>query len=64
VHPILKTEGFFGRSGEVLVWLTDDEKKVPVKMEAEIPLGKVTAELVSAETEKTSEAVRNGIARK
>lgn len=61
VQPILKTDGFFRRSGEVVVWLTDDEKKVPVKMEAQIPLGKVAAELVSAETEKTLEAVASGV---
>ena len=54
VHPILKTDGFFHSTGEILVWLTDDEKKVPVKVEAHISLGKVTAELVSAESEKTS----------
>lgn len=51
VHPLLKTEGFFRRSGDVLVWLTDDEYKVPVKMETTIALGRVTAELVSAESE-------------
>jgi hypothetical protein len=52
VHPQLKTEGLFKRTGEILVWLTDDEKKVPVKVETRIVLGKVTAELVSAETHK------------
>lgn len=52
VHPLLKTEGFFKRSGEVLIWLTDDENKVPVKMETTITLGHVTAELVAAESEK------------
>lgn len=50
IHPQLKTEGVFRRTGEILVWLTDDEKKVPVKVETRIALGKVTAELVSAET--------------
>ncbi len=59
VHPILTTDGFFHSSGNILVWLTDDEKKVPVKVEAHIPLGKVTAELVSAESEKTAEAAAN-----
>lgn len=51
IHPLLKTAGFFKRSGDVLVWLTDDERKVPVKMETSIALGRVTAELVSAESE-------------
>jgi hypothetical protein len=65
VHPILKTDGFFHSTGEILVWLTDDEKKVPVKMEAQISLGKVTAELVSAESEKGSkEGLKVDIGRK
>ena len=50
VHPQLQTEGIFKRTGEVLIWLSDDEKKVPVKVETSIVLGKVTAELISAET--------------
>jgi len=50
VHPELKTEGIFKRTGEIMVWLTDDEKRVPVKVETSIVLGKVTAELISAET--------------
>jgi hypothetical protein len=60
VHPILKTDGFFHSTGDIFVWLTDDEKKVPVKMEARISLGKVTAELVSAESENESVPGSNG----
>jgi hypothetical protein len=36
----------------VLVWLTDDDYKEPVRLETTIDLGKVTAELVSAEAEQ------------
>lgn len=64
VHPLLKTEGLFRRTGDMLVWLTDDEKKVPVRMEMQIPLGHVTAELVSAETEKTAEVAARDTVRK
>lgn len=53
IQPLLRTDGFFRRTGDLFVWLTDDEFKVPVKMEATVhPLGKVTAELVSSEVEK------------
>jgi hypothetical protein len=62
VHPILETDGFFHTSGDIFIWLTDDEKKVPVKMEAQIPLGKVTAELVAAESEKSAQADSHGVA--
>ena len=52
VKPLLKTDGIFKRAGELLIWLTDDENKVPVKVETQIALGKVTVELVSAETQR------------
>jgi hypothetical protein len=52
VHPQFKTEGFFRRSGDIMLWLTDDEFRVPVRLETFIALGKVTAELVSAESEQ------------
>jgi hypothetical protein len=50
VRPLQKTAGMFRRSGEVLIWMTDDAFKVPVKIVTTMALGKVTAELVSAET--------------
>ena len=56
VQPQLKTEGIFQRTGDILVWLTDDENKAPVKVETRISLGKVTAELVSARTHGKDEA--------
>ncbi len=52
VHPLLKTAGFFRRTGDILIWLTDDLYRVPVRMETSIALGRVTAELVSAEGER------------
>jgi hypothetical protein len=52
VHPQFKTEGFFRRTGDIMLWLTDDEFRVPVRLETFITLGKVTAELVSAESEQ------------
>jgi hypothetical protein len=64
VHPVLKTAGFFRRAGDMTVWLTDDDKKVPVRFEMRIPLGRVTAELVSAETERTAEVAARDTARK
>jgi len=54
IHPQLKTEGIFRRTGEITIWLTDDQKRVPVKVETRISLGKVTAELVSAETQSAA----------
>ncbi|MFZ4858345.1 MAG: DUF3108 domain-containing protein [Desulfuromonadaceae bacterium] len=47
VEPILKSDGLFQKSGEMLVWLTDDERRMPVRMEAKIKIGRVTARLKS-----------------
>lgn len=53
VHPKLSAAGFFTRNGPLSIWLTDDEKRVPVRMETSIPWGRVRAELVSAESGPT-----------
>lgn len=46
VKPLLKSEGFFARTGEVTVWLTDDRLRIPVKMTTKVKLGSITAMLV------------------
>ncbi|MBT0653858.1 DUF3108 domain-containing protein [Geobacter luticola] len=56
IKPQLKTDGIFKRTGDVTIWLTDDDFRAPVKVETQIPLGTVTAELLSAETEKAKAA--------
>ncbi len=52
VHPQLSTEGFFKRTGNVEIWLSDDSCKVPVKIVTSIALGRVTAELISSESQQ------------
>ena len=51
VQPRLATSGIFDKSGDLFIWLTADENRVPVKLETSIPLGRITAELVSAVSE-------------
>ena len=43
--------GIFRRTGDMLIWLTNDENRVPVRMETTTPVGKVTVELISAESQ-------------
>ncbi len=52
VQLILKSEGLFQSTGNILIWLTNDEWKVPVRVEAKAPVGHVAAELTVIETEK------------
>ena len=46
VKPLLKSPGFFARTGDVLVWLTDDARRIPVKMTTAVKIGSITATLV------------------
>lgn len=47
VKPILTFEGVFQQKGDVVVWLTDDERRMPVRMESKVRIGHVAAELTS-----------------
>lgn len=46
VKPLLKSEGIFARTGEMLIWLTDDERRIPVLMKSKIKVGSITATLI------------------
>ncbi len=47
LEPIMKEGGLFKASGRIIVWVTDDERRIPVQVEAEIPIGSITSELTS-----------------
>lgn len=51
VHPVLKSNETSSRTKDMIIWLTNDNKKVPVRFEISVPFGRITAELVSAESE-------------
>ena len=46
VKPLMKSEGIFSRKGDILIWLTDDAKHIPLKMQTKVVVGSVTATLV------------------
>jgi len=47
VTPQLKTEGIFSSIGTIKIWLTNDSRRIPVKMTAEIKIGHIVAVLDS-----------------
>ena len=49
VEPILKGDAIFKQTGKILVWLTADEYKIPVKMSSKIVFGSFKAILKDAE---------------
>ena len=46
VKPLMKSEGIFYRKGEIFIWLTDDFKHIPVKLQTKVAVGNITATLV------------------
>lgn len=46
IRPLLKTPGIFNRTGDMFIWLTDDDRRIPVQMKSKVRVGSVTAILV------------------
>ena len=45
IQPLLKSEGIFARTGDMLIWLTDDDRRIPVQMKSKVIVGSITATL-------------------
>jgi len=45
VEPILKYEGIFKQKGRLIVWFTDDNLKIPVKMTSKVIIGSIGSNL-------------------
>jgi hypothetical protein len=45
VEPKLKSEGIFKSKGSILVWLTDDERRLPVMVRSKVPVGAISVRL-------------------
>jgi len=42
IHPLLKSEGIFARTGDMFIWLTDDDRRIPVQMKSKVIVGSIT----------------------
>jgi len=45
IEPVLKGEGLFQQKGRLRIWVTDDERKLPVLMKTEILIGTIDVKL-------------------
>ncbi len=45
IQPLLKSEGIFARTGDMFIWLTDDDRRIPVQMKSKVIVGSITATL-------------------
>jgi Protein of unknown function (DUF3108) len=48
IEPKVHAEALFKAKGSLYVWLTDDERRLPVRMESRISLGRIRCELLRA----------------
>lgn len=46
VEPVLDGDGIFKAAGRIFIWLSDDDRRLPVLMKSEIKLGSIKAKLV------------------
>jgi len=46
IKPLMQSEGIMERKGDMYIWLTDDERLLPVKMKTKVKVGSITATLV------------------
>jgi hypothetical protein len=58
VEPLIQGEGLFKKKGSLTIWLTDDDKKIPVQMTSEVLVGHITTELTKIEGVKGTIAAR------
>ncbi|MGO9379470.1 MAG: DUF3108 domain-containing protein [Dissulfurispiraceae bacterium] len=47
IKPVLQSEGIFSRKGDILIWLTDDAKRLPVLLKTKVKVGSIKATLTS-----------------
>ena len=45
LEPHLKSEGIFNKAGRLWVWISDDERRLPVQLKSKVPVGAFTSVL-------------------
>lgn len=50
IEPILKAGGIFKNSGRLVIWLTDDDRRMPVLMKSKVAVGSISAALVQVKS--------------
>jgi hypothetical protein len=48
IEPILKAGGIFKNSGRLVIWVTDDERRMPVLMKSKVAIGSISVVLAEA----------------
>ena len=48
IEPVLRAGGIFKNKGRLVVWLTDDERRIPVMMKSKVAIGSISVVLQEA----------------
>ncbi len=47
IRPLLRTKGVFKRDGAMRIWLTEDSRHLPVRVETKVSIGSIHADLIA-----------------
>jgi hypothetical protein len=50
LEPVLKAGGIFKNKGRLVIWMTDDERRIPVLMRSKVAIGSISVVLQEAKT--------------
>lgn len=50
IEPLLKAGGIFKNNGRLVIWMTDDERRMPVLMKSKVLIGSISVVLQEAKT--------------
>lgn len=48
IEPILRAAGIFTNQGRLVIWLTDDDRRIPVLMKSKVTIGSISVVLIEA----------------
>ena len=48
IEPVLRAGGIFKNKGRLVIWLTDDERRMPVLMRSKVAIGSISVVLEEA----------------
>jgi hypothetical protein len=49
IRPEMKYQGILKKAGDSFLWLTDDDRRIPIRLEAKVRIGTVVAQLKKVE---------------
>lgn len=56
IEPVLRAGGIFRNNGKLQIWLTDDDRRMPVMMKSKVTVGSISVVLTDAKAGSTSAA--------